>query len=801
MSLSSKPVVFLTREAAGGSASEMMFEGFLNAAEKQNQHAVVFRGGQLGKDPGALIYDLINDSYHGVITWASSDGDAFTNTYYKRYGKVPVVTLTLQIPPYPVVSTDSYAGVRAVIEHLITVHNKKKMIFIRGPESHASAKERYQAYVDVLRERRFALDEQLVSPHCGWGKSEGPAMVKLFIDDKRLSPGRDFDAIACVNDNIAIGVIEELQARGIRVPEDVAVTGCNDVFEARTLTPPVTTVALPSDEQIAKALDVVNEAASGRTPAEHTRLPAQFVLGQSCGCQSHKVEAAISGLVPLGQKFGISDRVARYVRAFGFFSTRRAVEDMQRSVASQLNGGGAHDELLRSVAERMVDAFFKELGSRRHAGAFMAALTEGVKACAAAKITVSLLHNYISILRRHALPTIWRKGRLIKAEDIWAQARVMLSESSGRLRDAANLRAVTQERNISALGAKLVTTHEIPALMKILQQDLPKLGIPAVYLGLYENEQGWDRKSIPTHLTVLTAFNAQGAVRLDGGQGRMRVAEFIPKIASTASSRQSLMALPLHFNDTQIGIVVFGVGPKESGAMYEAIKIQLSSALYGALLRKTLKETLATMEAKVTDVSGNSEQINVSVQGGSSAMEGVARSIHDISQSIKQVMQVINTAVGLTSKAGGDIAVLNKQAQEIGKILGIITEIAEQTNMLSLNAAIEAARAGEAGRGFAVVAQEVKTLAVNTVTSSSNIRSMIGSVQDNTKVVLASMASIDEIMKKVSELSAGISTAIYEQESSTNEISGVLTHAAQGTSHIAEVLAELDAISKSAAKI
>ncbi|GAA5168836.1 methyl-accepting chemotaxis protein [Viridibacterium curvum] len=799
MAFSNKPVAFLIREASGGSAQEMMLEGILDEAAAQGQHLVVFRGGQLGKDPGSAIYNLVNTSYHGVITWASSDADAFTNSYYKRYGDVPVVTLTLQIPPFPVVATDSYAGMRAVIEHLIKVHNKKKIVFIRGPESHVLARERYQAYCDVLRENGLALDERLVSRHCTWGKDEGVAMARFLLDEQGMQPGRDFDAVACVNDNIAIGLIEDLQKRGIRVPEDVAVTGCNDVTEARALTPPVTTVALPSDEQIVKALEIVNQAASGQRPADMTKLPAKLVVGQSCGCRSHKVEAAVSGLVPVGQPYGVLDRVASVVQRFGMFRRGAAMQAMKASVVSSLKGH-IKDDVLAEVADQLITAFYKELRWRRNAGEFGAALTLAIKRFAAEKLPVEMLHNYISHLRRYALPTIHMRSSVIKAEDIWAQARVMLSEHAGRLRDAANLKSVATERSISALGAKLVTTHETAAIVKILQSDLPKLGIHSFYLGVYEAEDGWDRKSIPSRVKVLTAFNAQGQVRLDNGQGGVASSEFIPRIVAMASNRQSLMALPLHFNETQIGIAVFGFGPRD-GSVYEAIKVQLSSSLYGALLRQTLKDTLSIMESKVSEVSGNSEKINVSVQGGSSAMEGVAGSIADISRHIREVMSVIENAVNLTTAAGRDIAVLNRQATEISKILSMITEIAEQTNMLSLNAAIEAARAGEAGRGFAVVAQEVKTLAVNTVTSSSSIRSMIGSVQDNTRQVNASMASIDEIMKKVSELSAGISNAITEQETSTNEISNVLNEAARGTSQIAAVLAEIDAISKNASRI
>ncbi|HSD36349.1 MAG TPA: methyl-accepting chemotaxis protein [Rhodocyclaceae bacterium] len=800
MALSKKAVAYMAREMVGGSTQEQLLEGILGEAEKQDQHLVIFRGGQLGKDPGAAIYDLINNSYHGVITWASSDSDNFTNSYYKRYAPVPVVTLTLKIPPFPVVSTDSYAGMRLLVEHLIHKHGKRKIIFIRGPEVHAYAKERFQAYTDVLNENSIAVDDRLISPFGSWDKARGAEMLKLFLDDKGFVSGRDFDAVVCVNDNIAIGAIEEFQKRGIRVPEDMAVAGCNDTVEARALTPPVTTVNFPCDEQGVKALELINLAASGRTPPDQIKLPAKLVVGQSCGCRSHKVEMAISGSVSMGQEFGLADRAAQLLKMAGFFNRRATALAMKNSITESMGSASLHEAMLLDVAEKLIAAFCRELSGWKRHGVFMAALTDAIKAFSAQKIPADLLQNYISIIRRSILPTIWRRGKIIKAEDIWAQSRVMLSEAVSRLRDAANLKTMTHERAISQLGAKLATTQDTASIVKIIQADLPKLGIPSFYLAMYDNEPGSDRKTIPSHLNVLTAFNSSGVIKFDGSRARCAVADFIPSIVASATERQKLVVQPLHFNDALIGLAVFGMGPK-AGTIYDAVKVQLSSALYGTLLRQTLRETLSVMEAKVTEVSGNSENINRSVQGGSSAMEGVASSIRDISQNIKEVMQVISNAVNLTTAVSSDITVLNNQALEIGKILSFITEIAERTNLLSLNAAIEAARAGEAGRGFAVVAQEVKSLALNTVTSSTSIRSMIGNVQENTRLVFSSMTSINEIMKKVSNLSGEISSAIYEQEGSTNEISNVLNEAARGTQQIAHVLAEIDAIGKNAARV
>jgi methyl-accepting chemotaxis protein len=127
---------------------------------------------------------------------------------------------------------------------------------------------------------------------------------------------------------------------------------------------------------------------------------------------------------------------------------------------------------------------------------------------------------------------------------------------------------------------------------------------------------------------------------------------------------------------------------------------------------------------------------------------------------------------------------LDEAAGRIGQVVALITDIAEQTNLLALNATIEAARAGEAGKGFAVVASEVKNLANQTAKATGEISSQISGIQGATKSSVDAIERIFQAIANVDQISATIAAAVEEQGAATKEIARNIEQAATGTKEV-----------------
>lgn len=247
---------------------------------------------------------------------------------------------------------------------------------------------------------------------------------------------------------------------------------------------------------------------------------------------------------------------------------------------------------------------------------------------------------------------------------------------------------------------------------------------------------------------------------------------------------------------------------------------------YIKIFEEQMRETLGALDSasnRMLETSSSmsivSNQTNAQAQMAAKAsgdasnnVQSVASASEELSSSINCIREQVSHAAGIASRAADQarqtdqtVQGLAQTAVRIGEVVGLINDIAGQTDLLALNATIEAARAGEAGRGFAVVASEVKSLANQTAKATEEVSLQITAVQKVTGVAVEAIKAIGGTVFEVSKVASAIAASIEEQGMATQEITHSTHRAAQGTkdvsANIVGVSAGADAVGAAAQNV
>jgi methyl-accepting chemotaxis protein len=227
------------------------------------------------------------------------------------------------------------------------------------------------------------------------------------------------------------------------------------------------------------------------------------------------------------------------------------------------------------------------------------------------------------------------------------------------------------------------------------------------------------------------------------------------------------------------------------GAVGKIVETVSSASTELEASASTLSATAERSQDLTVAVAAASEEASTNVQSVASATEEMASSVNEISRQVQESARMATEAVGQARATNDRVSELSKAASRIGDVVELINTIAEQTNLLALNATIEAARAGEAGRGFAVVASEVKALAEQTSKATGEIGQQISGIQAATQESVNAIKEISGTIEKLSEISSTIAAAVEEQGAATQEISRNVQQAAQGTQQVSSNITDV----------
>lgn len=201
------------------------------------------------------------------------------------------------------------------------------------------------------------------------------------------------------------------------------------------------------------------------------------------------------------------------------------------------------------------------------------------------------------------------------------------------------------------------------------------------------------------------------------------------------------------------------------------------------------------MSSSMNSVAAASEQASTNLGTVSDAAGQMKQTLSQVAQNCEKARGISDNAGTKVKDASGRVERLGASARDINKVTEVITDIAEQTNLLALNATIEAARAGEAGRGFAVVASEIKGLAAQTAGATLDIKEKIGGIQESTSDTVKDVNQIAMVISEVTEIVSAIASAVEEQSASATQVAENIDQASTGIVEVNENVAESSQVS------
>lgn len=255
-----------------------MYQKYQETKSKERSEANIFSLPDYNLFDGIVILaDTIQTP--GVLEKLESDLN-------EKYDK-PVICIDKESENFKTIITDHYTPVKQIISHLIEVHGFTDIAFLTGKKTHPHSAQRLKGFLDCMAEHKLAVSDNRIFYGDFWYNS-GVGVAEQLLRNRDNLP----QAVACANDYMAIGLAGELVKAGIRVPEDIAVTGYDVLPEGRTSPEPVTSAPIPAEKCGAYAAKCLNaEFLGGKIPEFHADV--ELFIGSSCGCNVKKKKTSV----------------------------------------------------------------------------------------------------------------------------------------------------------------------------------------------------------------------------------------------------------------------------------------------------------------------------------------------------------------------------------------------------------------------------------------------------------------------------------------------------------------------------
>ncbi|MBN1525013.1 MAG: substrate-binding domain-containing protein [Spirochaetales bacterium] len=586
-----------------------------------------YRGGRLNapegfEGQGNRIYQFVDTNHvDGIIISTSGflsflKGEEEFEKIIKPLSVLPIVSAGALMSKFPSVVPDSYIDFTTIMDHLIEVHGKKNIAFLRGPENSRTAQDRYKAYLDSLKKHNIPVTSELVSPPLRWniedGSTSGRMAVSSFLDERK----NNFDAVVAANDRMAIGAYHELERRGIRIPEDVAVTGYDDYTEGRALKSPLTTVPHPQYYIAKKAINLLYDILTGKAVPMVTEAHSQVIFRRSCGCHSRTVRETLeicSDYHSESEAKPDAQLNPNEIAAMVFAECRK------RSI-----------EFDEPVLSRIIEAFFQSL--REESCDRFIDYFEGVLAECTSEKQAEDWSIILSVI--HTLVLTYTPDRNNKFfEGLVHNALTLQGEIKYRLQFQELEKRDYVSRIVHNANQAIASAFSIPQLLDILFRYFIKMEIEEGYISFYD-------ESVTDQSKLKLVLGFKDGKRINTGKKPdvFSTEKLFPECFKDSTRRTGYFIAPLYYHEHHLGIMVLKISQQYTVA-YEAIRSQISHTLWAITLLDRHKKTEKELNTKAAELIRSNKELEQFAYIASHDLQEPLRKITTFSERLGMKLQ------------------------------------------------------------------------------------------------------------------------------------------------------------------
>lgn len=597
--------------------------GLNNAAVTQDVNLLCFVGGRPQKASAgeSLIYQLASPTILDGLILYSDLGHGLNQEeiaeFCSQFKHFPVIS-ALETPGLSILLPDSYGGMRQLLLHLVKDHGYQRIAFIQGLEGQTDAEQRFKAYQDVLQEHQIPVDPALIAAG-DFSRESGRAAIQTLFVERKLRP----QAVVCANDRMAFGALQALQALGMQVPADVALTGFDDIDEARITGVPLTTVRQSFYALGQQALEYLLGLLRGEAVPERVMVPTELVVRWSCGCLPESVRQIMAPSTT-GSKTGalrdLRSRRQQCIQAMISAASKAADLDSAWGVY-------ASPEMLEASLAKVWDAFMSDLYDGA-SGLFLAAFDQLLQYLQVVRSDANAWHAVLSTLRANILPFLVDRETIIRAENLFQQGRLLVGEAASRAQAYQRISIEQQEELLQTVGNTLATVLRIPEIQSAVERHFPALGIEKCWIALHK--RGLTRPSvsqIPKTSRLMLCYDRGTAVCYEQGS-EFPTRQLAPDGVLPEGRRYTGVVMPLTQGERQFGFMVSEVGPRD-WEIYGRLRNLFSSVIFRTQLVAQEEDSRREVERLLQQVGQRAAELAAAKEAAEYAAEQTRQALRE----------------------------------------------------------------------------------------------------------------------------------------------------------------------------